>query len=91
LGGRDRMTASIRFTLPSSVGMEDLPDALRDIAQTGADRSTVLQSRTPLTHLGTLADWALGRGLDLPDIDVRRPTLEDVSLGLTSDNEAQLP
>jgi hypothetical protein len=30
-----------------------------------------------------LADWALGRGVDLPDLDVRRPTLEDVYLNLT--------
>jgi hypothetical protein len=29
-----------------------------------------------------LADWALGRGFDLPDLDVRRPTLEEVYLSL---------
>jgi hypothetical protein len=33
-----------------------------------------------------LADWALGRGVDLPDLDVRRPTLEDVYLQLTATN-----
>jgi ABC-2 type transport system ATP-binding protein len=31
-----------------------------------------------------LADWALGQGVDLPDLDVRRPTLEDVYLQLTT-------
>ena len=31
-----------------------------------------------------LADWALGHGVDLPDLDVRRPTLEDVYLQLTA-------
>jgi len=30
-----------------------------------------------------LAQWALGRGFDLADLDVRRPTLEDVYLSLT--------
>jgi hypothetical protein len=30
-----------------------------------------------------LADWALGAGFDLNDIDVRRPSLEDVYLSLT--------
>jgi hypothetical protein len=30
-----------------------------------------------------LADWALGRGFDLPDLHVHRPTLEDVYLSLT--------
>jgi hypothetical protein len=31
-----------------------------------------------------LGDWALGRGFDLPDLDVHRPTLEDVYLSLTN-------
>ena len=31
-----------------------------------------------------LGNWALGRGFDLPDLDVHRPTLEDVYLSLTS-------
>jgi hypothetical protein len=30
-----------------------------------------------------LGNWALGRGLDLPDLDVRRPSLEAVYLALT--------
>jgi hypothetical protein len=30
-----------------------------------------------------LADWALARGTELPDIDVRRPSLEDIYLSLT--------
>ncbi len=33
---------------------------------------------------GALADWALAPRLDLPDLDVRRPTLEDVYLELTT-------
>ena len=89
LGGRDHMTAAIRFTLPRSIALDDLPDELRSIAETRADNSTVLHSRTPLAHLKSLADWALGRGLDLADIDVRRPTLEDVYLNLTTNSETQ--
>ena len=42
-----------------------------------------MTSDSPLRHVGALADWALGRGIDLPDLDVRRPTLEDVYLQLT--------
>jgi ABC-2 type transport system ATP-binding protein len=86
LGGRDRMIATIRFTLPTRVTPGDLPDDLRAIAETLADQSTVLHSSTPLAHLGSLADWALGHGFDLPDIDVRRPTLEDVYLELTAND-----
>jgi len=29
-----------------------------------------------------LANWALGGGFDLPDLGVRRPTLEEVYLSL---------
>jgi ABC-2 type transport system ATP-binding protein len=36
-----------------------------------------------LPVLKTLAGWALDRGFDLPDLDVRRPSLEDVYLELT--------
>ncbi len=89
LGGRDRMTATIRFTLPTGVSVEDLPDELRAVAETFADHSAVLRSSTPLAHLGRLADWARDLGLDLPDIDVRRPTLEDVYLDLTTAGEQQ--
>jgi hypothetical protein len=31
-----------------------------------------------------LADWAVRGGFDLSDLDVRRPTLEDVYLSLTA-------
>jgi ABC-2 type transport system ATP-binding protein len=89
LGGRDRMTAAVRFTLPTSLGLDDLPDELRSIAETLPDDSTVLRSSTPLAHLGRLSDWAASHGLDLPDIDVRRPTLEDVYLNLTTGGEQQ--
>jgi hypothetical protein len=35
----------------------------------------VLESRQPLIDVRALADWALERGLDLPDLDLRRPSL----------------
>ena len=37
----------------------------------------------PAVHLQMLGNWALGRGFDLPDLDVHRPTLEEVYLSLT--------
>jgi hypothetical protein len=40
-------------------------------------------SESPLVHLKMLAGWALGRGFDLPDLGVHRPTLEEVYLSLT--------
>jgi ABC-2 type transport system ATP-binding protein len=84
LGGRNRMAATIRFTLPQGTGVDDLPPELR--AQVAsADGRVTLTSETPLAHVGVLAEWARGRGIDLPDLDVRRPTLEDVYLELTEE------
>jgi ABC-2 type transport system ATP-binding protein len=90
LGGRDRMTAIIRFTLPDDMAARDLPAGLRALAETGPTGTTQLRSESPLVHVQMLADWALSRGFDLPDLDVRRPTLEDVYLALT-DSAAKDP
>ena len=84
LGGRDRMTATVRFTLPDTVRVQDLPVGLRPLAEPGPDHTTRLRSESPLIHVQMLADWALGHGVDLPDLEVSRPTLEDVYLELTA-------
>ncbi len=36
-----------------------------------------------MAELHELTGWALARGLELTDLEVRRPTLEDVYLELT--------
>jgi ABC-2 type transport system ATP-binding protein len=83
LGGRDRMNTAISFTLPDGLGPRDLPAGLGPLAEPGPDGSTVLHSQSPLVHLQMLSNWALGCGFDLPDLDVHRPTLEEVYLSLT--------
>jgi ABC-2 type transport system ATP-binding protein len=85
LGGRNRMAASISFTLPDGTGVGDLPPELRALVANEDDRRVTLATDTPLVHVGALAEWALGRGIDLPDLDVRRPTLEQVYLELTKE------
>jgi ABC-2 type transport system ATP-binding protein len=84
LGGRENMPASIRFTLPHGVVAGDLPEDLRAFAASAMDGRVVLESSRPLVDVKMLADWALERGHDLPDLDVRRPSLEDVYLQLTA-------
>jgi ABC-2 type transport system ATP-binding protein len=83
LGGRDHMTTAISFTLPDGLAPRDLPAGLGPLAEPGAAGLTVLHSESPLVHLQMLGNWALGRGFDLPDLDVHRPTLEEVYLSLT--------
>ncbi len=87
LGGRDRMAAAIRFTLPPGIGCDDLPDALARLADGGPGGLVTLRSEAPLVHVGALAEWALRRDVDLPDLDVHRPSLEDVYLSLTDDRK----
>ena len=84
LGGRDHMSTAISFTLPGGLAPRDLPAGLSPLAEPGAAGLTVLHSESPLVHLQMLSDWALGRGFDLPDLDVHRPTLEEVYLSLTA-------
>ena len=83
LGGRDRMTTTIRFTLPAGMAARELPAGLRPLVEDGPDGTTIVRSESPLVHLQMLSDWGLAQGLGLNDIDVRRPSLEDVYLSLT--------
>jgi len=86
LGARDRMQASISFTLPGGISLPDLPDALRRLAEPAAGGRVAVRTEAPLLHLQALTTWALDRGLDLADLEVRRPTLEDVYLSLTTES-----
>src|SRR6266478_8317275 len=79
LGGREHMSARITFTLPDGIDATDLP-----LRATIADGRARVESARPLADVKALADWALARGADLPDLDVRRPSLEDVYLQLTA-------
>jgi ABC-2 type transport system ATP-binding protein len=83
LGGRGHLATVISFTLPGHVPAGDLPPGLSPLAGPGPAGSTVLHSQAPLADLRALADWALGRGFDLPDLGVHRPALEEVYLSLT--------
>jgi ABC-2 type transport system ATP-binding protein len=89
LGGRDHMSTTISFTLPGHLQARDLPPGLSMLAEPVPGGSTVLRTESPLVHLQALGDWALGHGFDLPDLDVHRPTLEEVYLSLTGSSSAQ--
>jgi ABC-2 type transport system ATP-binding protein len=83
LGGRDQMETTIAFTPPAGVGLGELPGALGALADEDLHGRISLRSERPLPQLRALADWALQRGLELHDLQVSRPTLEDVYLSLT--------
>jgi ABC-2 type transport system ATP-binding protein len=80
---------SITFTLPAGLTAADLPEPVRQVVCGSSGGKLALAAASPLPMLGTLAAWAEHAGLDLPDLEVRRPTLEDAYLQLTTDQEAQ--
>ncbi len=84
LGGRRQAAAEITFALPGDTTIADLPESLarRVIPQAGG---LSLPSSAVTADLHSLSGWALERGLELGDLEVRRPTLEDVYLKLTAD------
>ncbi len=86
---RRQAAATIRFTLPAGVEVDELPDQIRHGAAGAGDGTISLPVAAPLAVLSILADWAGRAGHDLPDLEVRRPSLEDVYLQLTGDQEAQ--
>jgi ABC-2 type transport system ATP-binding protein len=86
LGGRDSMPATIAFTLPAGSSAAELPAALR-LGRTARPGRVHLESTSPLTDVASLAEWARERDIDLPDLQVTRPSLEDVYLDLVKDQK----
>ena len=86
LGGRDSEASIISFTLPPGVSAADLPPALAARVTRTANGQVEADTGSPLRLVGVLAGWAQARGIDLPDLEVHRPTLEDVYLQLTRES-----
>jgi ABC-2 type transport system ATP-binding protein len=80
LGGRNRATGTIAFTLPDGVELDELAPG----ASLEDGHRVVMRSSAPMADLHELTGRALALGLELADIEVRRPTLEDVYLELTA-------
>jgi ABC-2 type transport system ATP-binding protein len=87
LGGRVTKASTIRFTLPSSISPSDLPPSVLPGMITANDGQVVVAASSPLPVVGALAAWAGERGIDLLDLEVSRPTLEDIYLELTGDTQ----
>ena len=83
LAGRQHAVKEIRFTLPPGSTADELPEPVRSaLADKDGDRMLVRASSI-VPVLGPLIRWAEANGCDLADLDVRRPSLEDIYLSLT--------
>jgi ABC-2 type transport system ATP-binding protein len=88
LGAREEITAEISFTVPSGVGLGQLPVG---VGVTGIDDDGKVRVRCqdPVSAMFSLTRWALNHDHHLADLELRRATLEDVYLHLTSTTDPQ--
>ena len=68
------------------VSAAGLPPAIAAAVTGGPGKKVEARVTSPLPLLGDLAAWATAANLDLPDLQVFRPTLEDVYLQLTRES-----
>jgi len=86
LGGRDARPAEIRFGLPSGVALEELPDvpALERSVEGGR---VLIRTAEAVRATAQITAWALEHDVELEHFSVSQPTLEDVYLELTGDEQ----
>jgi ABC-2 type transport system ATP-binding protein len=88
LGGRQDAEAQITFALPPGASQSDLPGTFAGrLTQRGP--KLLLPSSTVAADLHALSGWALERDFELHDLEVKRPTLEDVYVQLTAEAVAE--
>ena len=75
--GTEQLT-HIRFELPDGVVASALPLSARL-----EEGTAIIETATPTRSLNDLTTWAVANGLELPNLEVTRPSLEDVYLELT--------
>jgi len=78
LRARTEQRTRIRFELPPGMDATALP-----ITVTVETGMAVIETPTPTRSLRDLTTWAVAQGLELPNLEVTRPSLEDVYLELT--------
>jgi ABC-2 type transport system ATP-binding protein len=83
LGGRDHAAYQISFTLPAGVTVDQLPSASASASRVEESGRVLIETRQVMTTLHELSGWAIQHGHDMADLQVHRPALEDIYLGLT--------
>ena len=85
LGGRATKASTVQFTLPSGISVADLPPSVAEVLDETIGDKMHATVASPLALVGALAAWAHEREIDLPDLEVSRPRLEDIYLHLTEE------
>jgi ABC-2 type transport system ATP-binding protein len=90
LGGRDLRPTEIRFALPSGWSLGDLPE-LPSASRAAVGSDVLITTGSAIAAVNGLTGWALERGIELERFSVTRPTLEDVYLALTGEEDSDAP
>ncbi len=85
LGDQLGQETLIRFRLTDGLTPDQIASAIGRLPQISGNEAT-LASTEPQRDLHGLLDWAEGEGVQLADLEVRRPSLEDVFLEVTGDD-----
>lgn len=83
--GAGRRDAVVTFRLPEEAVVSDLPALDGPLSSEGVDLAVTTPHPTRVLH--ALTGWALDRGLEVPALTVRRPSLEDVYLELVGQDD----
>lgn len=79
LGGQDLDRSTVRFRVPDGLPLP--PEVARHVR----DGVALVETRAPTPLLAAVAGAAARHGVELPELTVSRPTLEDVYLHLTGE------
>ena len=82
VGGRDRAASRIAFHIPTAAHAL-AGAALQKPLEAGADGRVSLSTSEPLAELERLAQWSRTTATPITDLEVTRPTLEEIYLALT--------
>ena len=82
IGGRDRERVIISFRLPDAVETGELPIPPGDELHLEGELVEV-RTAQPTATVAVLGRWAVDHDLELAQLEVHRPTLEDIYLRLT--------
>jgi ABC-2 type transport system ATP-binding protein len=90
IGGRDTAPTEIAFALPDGVGVADLPDLDEAAVSEPSPGRVHVVAPHGLRASHAITGWALERGHELRGFEVSQPSLEDVYLRLTAENDNAL-
>jgi len=85
----DQVDATTRITWKPAPS-EPLPPAQLPITIDSVTGIAIVETTDVMAHLHALTSWAVENSLDLAELNVARPTLEDVYLKLTSAEEVEV-